>query len=120
MYRNPAELTCLPLKDTAPVSLKTPSAIVSQVVLAYGVGMKVKISIEDSKEVQEYISKARSTGGSVSFFGFNIGLGGNANVENTSSTSFEEVTTSGPGTEVEIPPSDNSYPTLLAVIGTPI
>ncbi|RFU24580.1 hypothetical protein B7463_g11755, partial [Scytalidium lignicola] len=115
---NPSELKSLNLRDDIPAELTKPYGAVTQVMLGYGVGLKIKLSTADSEEIHNYMKKASKTKGSVSFCGWNIGLGGSVDSNNTSTSTFDEVKTHDGGSLIEIPPNDNAYPTLLAAIGT--
>ncbi|CAG7565813.1 unnamed protein product [Fusarium equiseti] len=117
---NPGELAGMPLVPNADENLRKPKAYVTTAVLAYGVGMEVNLSSSASSTINNYLEKARSTGGSASIFGFNIGLGGSANSSQTSTTTFDQVKSASSGTSIKIPPSDNAYPTLLAAFGESI
>jgi hypothetical protein len=108
----------MPLVDDADQSLRDPSAYVTTAILAYGVGLSVKLNSTTSSQIHDYLSKASSSGGSASIFGYNIGLGGSAETSNTSTVTFDDVKNASSGTTISIPPSDNAYPTLLAVVGT--
>jgi len=110
----------MPLVSNADGDLKDPKAKVTTAVLAYGVGMQVNLSEEASNTINDYLEKARQTGGSASIFGFNIGLGGSADSVQTSTTTFDDVKNASSGNTITIPPSDDSYPTLLAVVGESI
>ncbi|KAG7406550.1 hypothetical protein LZL87_012569 [Fusarium oxysporum] len=82
-----------------------PAARVDQVILAYKVAMKLSLPANVAKRVNDLIHKAKSTGGSVSFFGFEIGFGGG---------SKDEVNISGSSIEIR---KDLGYPVLLDVKG---
>jgi hypothetical protein len=110
----------MPLIKNSDQSLWKSAAYVSQAVLAYGVGMSIKMSSSTSSAVNDYISKARTTGGSVSIFGYNIGLGGDVSSTNTSTTTYDQVKSTSSGSVINIPASNNAYPTLLAVMGKAI
>ncbi|OBS29442.1 hypothetical protein FPOA_03378 [Fusarium poae] len=117
---NPGQLAGMPIVANADPNLSKPMAFVNQVILAYGVGMEVKLSSSAASSIHNYMEKARSTGGSASIFGFNIGLGGAANSTQTSTTTFDQVKDASSSTGFTIPPSDNAYPTLLGVFGQSI
>ena len=108
----------MPLVDDADKSLRDPSAYVTTAFLAYGVGLSISLNSSAASQVHDYISKASSSGGSASIFGFNIGLGGSVETSNTSTVTFDDVKNASSGTTINIPASDNAYPTLLAVVGT--
>lgn len=114
---NPGSLWGMPVVSTADPSLSQPAAYVTQAVLAYGVGMQVNTNSTTASQIHNYLQKASSSGGSASIFGFNIGLGGSFGISNSSTTTFDQVTSASSGSTITIPPSDNAYPTLLAVIG---
>lgn len=105
------------LKDNAPDVLKKGNAFATQAVLAYGVGMEISLSSTTASKISDYMSEANKYGGSVSVFGFNIGLGGDVSSSNTSTTNFDQVKSASSGTTINIPPTNNGYPTLLAIIG---
>lgn len=107
----------MPIIDKADPNLNKPVAFVSQAILAYGVGMQVKLSSSAASSIRGYMEKASSTGGSASIFGFNIGLGGSKNTTQTSTTTFDGIKNASSSTGFTIPPSNNAYPTLLAVFG---
>ncbi|KAJ4123177.1 hypothetical protein NW768_009705 [Fusarium equiseti] len=117
---NPSELAGMPLVSNADENLKKPMAHVTKAVLAYGVGMQVNLSEDAFSTINDYLEKAQETGGSASIFGFNIGLGGSADSGQTSTVTFDDVKNASSGNTITIPPSDNSYPTLLAVVGESI
>ncbi|KAK7402435.1 hypothetical protein QQX98_011824 [Neonectria punicea] len=117
---NPSQLAGMPIVANADPNLSKPMAFVNQAVLAYGVGMQVNLSSSASSTINNYLQKAKSTGGSASIFGFNIGLGGSASSSQTSTTTFDQVKKASSGTSLVIPPADNAYPTLLAAFGQAI
>ncbi|KAF4783504.1 hypothetical protein HER10_EVM0010722 [Colletotrichum scovillei] len=117
---NPSQLAGLPIVANADPSLRKPMAVVNQAILAYGVGMEVKLSSSAASTINNYMDKASSNGGRASIFGFNIGLEGDANSTQTSTTTFDQVKSASSSTSFTIPPSDNSNPTLLGVIGQAI
>ncbi|KXH34358.1 hypothetical protein CSIM01_00269 [Colletotrichum simmondsii] len=117
---NPSQLAGLPIVANADPNLSKPMAFVNQAILAYGVGMEVKLSSSAASTINNYMDKARSSGGSASIFGFNIGLGGAADSTQTSTTTFDQVKNASSSTGFTIPPSDNAYPTLLGVFGQAI
>ncbi|KAI8269951.1 hypothetical protein K4K58_012854 [Colletotrichum sp. SAR11_239] len=117
---NPGQLAGMPIVANADPNLSKPMAFVNQAILAYGVGMEVKLSSSATSTINNYMDKAKSSGGSASIFGFNIGLGGAANSTQTSTTTFDQVKNASSGTGFTIPPSDNAYPTLLGVFGQAI
>ncbi|KAF5717933.1 hypothetical protein FMUND_5477 [Fusarium mundagurra] len=53
-----------------------PAARVDQVILAYNVVLKISLPTNMADRVNELTQKAKSSGGSVSFFGFEFGFGG--------------------------------------------
>ncbi|KAI9685687.1 MAG: hypothetical protein M1822_004247 [Bathelium mastoideum] len=114
---NPGTLWGMPVVTTADPSLSKPAAYVTQAILAYGVGLTISTNSTTAGQIQNYLQQASQTGGSASIFGYNIGLGASIDVSNTSTTGFDQVTSASSGSQVSIPPSDNAYPTLLAVIG---
>ncbi|EWG44669.1 hypothetical protein FVEG_05674 [Fusarium verticillioides 7600] len=117
---NPSQLAGMPIVANADPNLSKPMAFVNQAILAYGVGMEVKLSSSSASTINNYMEKARSSGGSASIFGFNIGLGGAASSTQTSTTTFDQVKNASSSTGFTIPPSDNAYPTLLGVFGQAI
>jgi hypothetical protein len=117
---NPGTLAGMPIVDNADPNLSKPMAFVNQAIFAYGVGMEVKLSSSAASAVHDYMEKARSTGGSASIFGFNIGLGGSADSTQSSTTTFDDVKNSSSSTGFTIPPSDNAFPTLLGAFGQAI
>ncbi|KAI8302262.1 hypothetical protein K4K59_000600 [Colletotrichum sp. SAR11_240] len=117
---NPGQLAGMPIVANADPNLSKPMAFVNQAILAYGVGMDVKLSSSAASTINNYMDKARSSGGSASIFGFNIGLGGAASSTQTSTTTFDQVKNASSSTGFTIPPSDNAYPTLLGVFGQAI
>ncbi|KAF4339516.1 hypothetical protein FBEOM_6578 [Fusarium beomiforme] len=116
---NPGELAGMPIVDNADPNLKKPMAFIDKAVLAYGVGMTIKLSSSSCSTISNYLEKASSTGGYATLFGFNIGLGGNDSYQ-TSTTTFDQVKSASSSTTITIPPSDNAYPTLLAAFGQSI
>ncbi|EXF84414.1 hypothetical protein CFIO01_02729 [Colletotrichum fioriniae PJ7] len=117
---DPSQLAGLPIVADADPNLSKPMAVVNQAILAYGVGMEVKLSSSAASTINNYMDKASSSGGRASIFGFNIGLGGDANSTQTSTTTFDQVKDASSSTIFTIPPSDNSNPTLLGVFGQAI
>lgn len=118
--RNPSQLAGFPIVATADPNLSKPMAFVNQAILAYGVGMEVKLSSSAASTINNYMEKARFSGGSASIFGFNISLGGAADSTQTSTTSFDQIQNASSSTSFTIPPSDNAYPILLGVFGQAI
>lgn len=118
--RNPSELAGMPIVANADPNLSKPMAFVTQAVLAYGVGMEVKLSSSAASTINNYLDQARQRKGSASIFGFNIGLGGDASSTQTLIANFDQVKSASSGTGFTIPPSDNAYPTLLGVFGQAI
>ncbi|KAI1049698.1 hypothetical protein LB505_011865 [Fusarium chuoi] len=82
-----------------------PAARVDQVILAYKVAMKLSLEAKVAERVYDITQKAKSTGGSVSFFGLEVGFGGG---------SRDEVNISGSIIEIR---KDLGYPVLLGVKG---
>ncbi|SCV49680.1 uncharacterized protein FFB14_11036 [Fusarium fujikuroi] len=82
-----------------------PAARVDQVILAYKVAMKLSLQANLAERVYDITHKAKSTGGSVSFFGLEVGFGGG---------SKDEVSISGSTIEIR---KDLGYPVLLGVKG---
>ncbi|KAF5549308.1 hypothetical protein FMEXI_4295 [Fusarium mexicanum] len=82
-----------------------PAARVDQLILAYKVAMKLSLPANVAERLGDLTHKAKSTGGSVSFFGFEIGFGGG---------SKDEVNISGSSIEIR---KDLGYPVLLGVKG---
>jgi hypothetical protein len=82
-----------------------PAARVDQVILAYKVVMKLSLPANVVERINDLTHKAKSTGGSVSFFGFEVGFGGG---------SKDEVNVSGLSIEIR---KDLGYPILLGVKG---
>ncbi|KAJ0381887.1 hypothetical protein COL922a_013660, partial [Colletotrichum nupharicola] len=118
--RNTSQLAGFPIVANADPNLSKPMAFVNQAILAYGVGMEVKLSSSAASTINNYLEKARSSGGSASMFGFNIGLGDAADSTQTSTITFDQVQNGSSSTGFTIPPSDNAYPTLLGVFGQAI
>ncbi|KAF5636177.1 hypothetical protein F52700_5491 [Fusarium sp. NRRL 52700] len=82
-----------------------PAARVDQVILAYKVAMKLSLPANVAERIGDLTHKAKSTGGSVSFFGFEIRFGGG---------SKDEANISGSSIEIR---KDLGYPVLLGVKG---
>lgn len=110
----------MPLVSDADEDLKDPKAKVTSAILAYGVGMQVELSSSAYDTINNYLEQAQESGGSASIFGFNIGLGDSDNLNQTSTVTFDDVKNASSGTTITIPASNNSYPTLLAVVGESI
>ncbi|CAI0650207.1 unnamed protein product [Colletotrichum noveboracense] len=117
---NPSQLAGFPIVANADPNLSKPMAFVDQAILAYGVGMEVKLSSSAASTINNYLEKARSSGGTASIFGFNIGLGDAADSTQTSTITFDQVQNASSSTGFTIPPSDNAYPTLLGVFSQAI
>ena len=92
---------------------------VQSVLMGYGISMDIQLdaSSKSTTKVKELLEKARSTAGHASFFGYNIGLGGSGESKTTSSVNFDDVKGASSGNTISIPPQDNTYPTVLAVLG---
>lgn len=101
----------------APANLIPSMVQVKSLLLAYGCGMSVQFSGETLKEAHTLISTSIKTGGSLSFFGWNIGLSASGSYEQTQSTTFDQVTWDATSGRFELPPVDNGYPVLLGVLG---
>ncbi|KAF5636690.1 uncharacterized protein FTJAE_5885 [Fusarium tjaetaba] len=82
-----------------------PVAKVDQIILAYKVVMKLSLPANLTERVNNLTQKAKSAGGSVSFFGFEVGFGGG---------SKDEISISGSSIEIR---KDLGYPVLLGVKG---
>ncbi|KAL5589588.1 hypothetical protein FOVSG1_011455 [Fusarium oxysporum f. sp. vasinfectum] len=82
-----------------------PAARVDQVILAYKVVLKIPLPANVADRVNDLTQKAKSSGGSVSLFGFEVGFGGG---------SKDEVNISGSSIEIR---KDLGYPVLLGVKG---
>jgi hypothetical protein len=82
-----------------------PAARVDQVILAYKVVLKISLPANVADRVNDLTQKAKSSGGSVSLFGFEVGFGGG---------SKDEANISGSSIEIR---KDLGYPVLLGVKG---
>ena len=110
------------LVDGAKGDVGKPAARVSSVVMGYNIGMKISFGSNTSaaERILSWIKKAEQYGGSVTTFGYNVGLGRDASSGQTSTVTYQQVLSASSGSNVVIPPSENSYPTLMAVIGEPL
>ncbi|KAF5661258.1 hypothetical protein FCIRC_11900 [Fusarium circinatum] len=81
------------------------AARIDQIILAYKVAMKLSLQTNVAERVYDITQKAKSTGGSVSFFGLEVRFGGG---------SKDEVNISGSSIEIR---KDLGYPVLLGVKG---
>ena len=90
---------------------------VESVLMGYGISMDLEMSSKMKSRVHDLCEKSRQTGGSASFFGYDINLGGSVESKTTSTVTFDDVNESSFGNVISIPEQDNNYPTLLAVLG---
>jgi len=101
----------------APTDLFADMIQVKSLLVAYGVGLEVQFSGETLRQVQNYIKTAESTGGSVSIFGFDIGLAAGGSYQTTQTQSFDQLNFDSTSGTYSIAPEDNGYPILLGVVG---
>lgn len=72
---------------------------------------------EVKDKVKDLYNRAMESGGWVSCFGYDVGLGGAASVKTTSTTKFDTVKVNESWSELSIPGENNNYPVLLGVLG---
>ena len=92
---------------------------VQSVLMGYAISMRIQLDASSgaTERVNTLLEKAKSTGGSPTIYGNPVGLGASGESKTTSSITFDDVKSKESGTLIDIPPHDNTYPTLLAVLG---
>lgn len=80
--------------------------------------MKIEGSGATFKKMQDWTREAVSSGGSVKFFGWDLGFGASGSGSSSHETSKESVERSITSGALTIPGVDNGYPVLLGVKGT--
>ncbi|KAJ4417802.1 hypothetical protein N0V82_005968 [Gnomoniopsis sp. IMI 355080] len=102
------------LSANAPAPLNTPMELVSQVAMAYGVGMVITMSESSMSQLHDYLQTTSTNGGSASIFGWEIG--GGAGSTSTSTTTFDKVLKTATSTTITIPAENTGYPVLVAAV----
>ena len=105
------------LIDSAPKNIIPDMVQVKQLLIAYSVGIEAEFKGQTLIDVTELVNTAMKTGGSVNFFGYDIGVDVSESYQKTLSTSFQYAKFDAASGRLSIPPTDNGYPVLLAVIG---
>lgn len=105
--------------DGAPDVLNSNYARPISVLVGYDVALTVTFGNSIRKEAKELYDKAKSTGGSVKIFGFEVSpAGGDGSSEQRVNTSSEGVKwDEASGSVTLIPASKQVYPSILAVVG---
>ena len=83
---------------------------VKEVAVGYKVGLDISMPAKLAERVKELLSKAVSSGGGASFFGYDIGF-------SSGSTVGQSIIENSTSTSISIPGRDLGYPVLLGVKG---
>ncbi|USW55588.1 hypothetical protein Slin15195_G089070 [Septoria linicola] len=93
---------------------------VTDVVMGYKVGMSISMSTKTKERVHELTSKAISSGGSVSIFGFRLPFGGAGAGSFSHKTELDQMFVDKDKFGMNIPGLDVNYPVLLGVKATKV
>jgi hypothetical protein len=95
-----------------------PACKVEQLVLGYKIGLEIEASKAIMTKIQDWTKQAFETGGGVSFFGFDLGLGFGGSAKQVKEQQQEALINSFSTTSIKVPGVDTGYPILLGVKGT--
>lgn len=90
---------------------------VTQVLMGYKVGMHIETSGSIMSKIQDWTREAIETGGGVSFFGFDFGLGLGGSARSVTEQQQDALLQSFPNSSIFVPGVDTGYPILLGVKG---
>ncbi|KAG9517552.1 hypothetical protein KCU93_g8696, partial [Aureobasidium melanogenum] len=103
-------------------SLWDPMYRVTHLVVGYGVSLDIKMNKSLYDKVTKQLKDAQSHdgGASATFFGFKVDIGARGSYSSENQTDFSNIATNDDACSIHVPGSNNTIPTLLAVLATEV